>query len=77
MPETMTPRERVEATIHHREPDRVPITLGGSANHLSEERFNVLREHFGFEGYGCGLCQTGVPCESGIPVRQGAERSTK
>ena len=22
---------------------------------------------FGFEGYGCGLCQTGVPCESCIP----------
>lgn len=22
---------------------------------------------FGFEGYGCGLCQTGVPCESEIP----------
>lgn len=45
----MRPRERVEATLNHREPDRVPITLGGSANHLSEERFNVLREHFGFE----------------------------
>ncbi|MCW3991777.1 MAG: epoxyqueuosine reductase [Candidatus Bathyarchaeota archaeon] len=26
----------------------------------------ILR-HFGFEGSGCGLCQTGVPCESGIP----------
>ncbi len=23
--------------------------------------------HFGFEGYGCGFCQSGVPCESGIP----------
>jgi epoxyqueuosine reductase len=23
--------------------------------------------HFGFKGYGCGLCQTGVPCESKIP----------
>ncbi len=49
MPETMTPRERVRAAIHHKEPDRVPITLGGSANHLSEERFNILREHFGFD----------------------------
>jgi epoxyqueuosine reductase len=26
-----------------------------------------VKEHFGFEGYGCGLCQTGVPCESGVP----------
>jgi epoxyqueuosine reductase len=24
-------------------------------------------EHYGFEGYGCGFCQTGVPCESKIP----------
>ncbi|MBM3188651.1 MAG: epoxyqueuosine reductase [Chloroflexi bacterium] len=24
---------------------------------------------FGFKGYGCGLCQTRVPCESGIPGR--------
>jgi epoxyqueuosine reductase len=25
--------------------------------------------HFGFDGYGCGFCQTGVPCESRIPSR--------
>ncbi len=24
-------------------------------------------EHYGIDGYGCDLCQTGVPCESGIP----------
>lgn len=32
----------------------------------------AAREHartsYSFEGYGCGLCQTGVPCESKIPV---------
>ena len=49
MPDTMTPRQRVEATLTHKEPDRVPITLGGSANHLSEERYRVLRDHFGFQ----------------------------
>ncbi|UCF99764.1 MAG: (Fe-S)-binding protein [Spirochaetaceae bacterium] len=27
-----------------------------------------IEEQYGFEGHGCGLCQTGVPCESGIPV---------
>jgi epoxyqueuosine reductase QueG len=27
------------------------------------------KERLGFDGYGCGLCQTGVPCESKIPVR--------
>lgn len=26
-----------------------------------------VRLHYGFDGYGCGLCQTAVPCESGIP----------
>jgi len=49
MPEPMTPRQRVETTLNHKEPDRVPISLGGSANHLSEQRFQVLREHFGFQ----------------------------
>jgi epoxyqueuosine reductase QueG len=27
-----------------------------------------VRATYGFDGYGCGLCQTGVPCESGIPA---------
>jgi hypothetical protein len=31
-----------------------------------------VRERYGFEGYGCGLCQTGVPCESGIPAAKWA-----
>ena len=26
--------------------------------------------HYGFNGYGCGFCQTGVPCESEIPQKQ-------
>jgi uroporphyrinogen decarboxylase len=46
MPESLSPRERVRLTLDHREPDRVPITLGGSANHLAEQRYHVLREHF-------------------------------
>jgi epoxyqueuosine reductase len=28
---------------------------------------DYVREHYHFEGYGCGLCQTGVPCESLVP----------
>jgi hypothetical protein len=28
-----------------------------------------VKETYGFEGYGCGLCQTRVPCESGIPKK--------
>ncbi len=34
---------------------------------------NVIEEYsmreFNLPGYGCGLCQTGVPCEAGIPGR--------
>src|SRR5512139_260051 len=49
MPETMTPRERVVTALNHKEPDRVPITLGGSANHLTEQRYVLLRDHFGVQ----------------------------
>jgi epoxyqueuosine reductase QueG len=34
--------------------------------HLDSTR-PIVRERFGFEGYACGLCQTGTPCEAGIP----------
>ncbi len=49
MHESMTPRERVALSLNHKEPDRVPITLGGSANHLTERRYNLLRDHFGLQ----------------------------
>jgi uroporphyrinogen decarboxylase len=49
MPEKMTPRERAAAALNHQEPDRVPITLGGSANHLTEQRYLLLRDHFGVQ----------------------------
>lgn len=45
----LTPRKRVELTINHQEPDRVPISLGGSANHLTEQLFHALKDHFGFD----------------------------
>ncbi len=28
-----------------------------------------VRKTYGIDIYACGLCQTGVPCESGIPIR--------
>lgn len=43
----MTPRERVAAALNHREPDRVPVSLGGSANHIAEAAFIRLRDHLG------------------------------
>jgi epoxyqueuosine reductase len=33
------------------------------------------RSHYGIDEYGCGLCQTGVPCESRNPVRHSSEKS--
>ncbi len=39
------------------------------ARHLKPVSADYVKSHYGFDGYGCGLCQTGVPCESGIPVR--------
>ena len=34
---------------------------------LAEVTAPYVKEHYGFDGYGCGLCQAGVACESGIP----------
>lgn len=39
------------------------------ADHVELTTARFVQEEFGFKGYGCGLCQTGVPCESRIPVR--------
>jgi len=47
MPKEMTPRQRVRTTLNHEEPDRVPISLGGSANHITEPLYNKIRDHFG------------------------------
>ncbi len=32
---------------------------------------SYIKQTYGFDGYGCGLCQTGLPCESGIPAGLG------
>ena len=37
--------------------------------HSIEKASEFVKSRFGFEGYGCGLCQTGVPCESRIPLK--------
>jgi len=39
-------------------------------NHLLEVAAYYGRKGFHFDHYGCGLCQTGVPCESRIPKRE-------
>ena len=41
--------------------------------HLFQTTKDYVTPKYGFDGYGCGLCQTGVPCESKIPLKQGVE----
>lgn len=60
--------------------DRCPVGAITGAGHDKEKCRRHLarsREHvtkaYGFEGYGCGLCQVGVPCEAGIPVKAARE----
>jgi len=40
--------------------------------HIRPVTQDYVKTHYGFEGYGCGLCQTGVPCESKIPTEEDA-----
>ena len=40
--------------------------------HLARAREYVVQT-YQFEGYGCGLCQVGVPCEAQIPVKAARE----
>ncbi len=35
--------------------------------YLHGDTVKYNKEAYGLEGYGCGMCQTAVPCESGIP----------
>ena len=43
----MTGRQRVEAAINHREPDRVPIDLWGSTSRLCNELYFKIVEKEG------------------------------
>ena len=38
--------------------------------HLRPGTMEYVKTNYKFDGYGCGLCQTGVPCESKIPMKQ-------
>ncbi|MBR9980195.1 MAG: epoxyqueuosine reductase [Desulfatitalea sp.] len=61
--------------------DRCPagaITTAGKDKQLCMQHViktaAYVSDTFGFKGYGCGLCQTGVPCESRIPIKTEKER---
>ena len=47
---SMTPRARVRAALSHREPDRVPVCIGGTGGKITESRIELLKQHFGIEG---------------------------
>ncbi|MDH7499955.1 MAG: epoxyqueuosine reductase [candidate division NC10 bacterium] len=55
---------------------RCPVAAISQSGHdkVACERYHhqviadYVKSHYGFEGYACGLCQTGVPCESQIPT---------
>jgi epoxyqueuosine reductase QueG len=60
--------------------DRCPARAITEAGHDKEKcRRHLIRtsqyvqKAYGFQGYGCGLCQVGVPCESVIPVKAARE----
>ena len=47
--ETMTSRQRVLAAMNHREPDRVPIDLGGNQTGIHKFAYRALLEHLGID----------------------------
>ena len=60
--------------------DRCPARAITEAGHDKEKcRQHLVRSRkyvkktYKFVGYGCGLCQVGVPCEAGIPVKAARE----
>ncbi len=60
--------------------DRCPVRAITEAGHDKEKcrqhlvkTSEYVKKTYGFVGYGCGLCQVGVPCEAGIPVKAARE----
>ncbi len=47
--ETMTSRERVLAALNHRQPDRVPIDLGGNQTGIHKFAYQALLDHLGIK----------------------------
>ena len=47
---------------------------GKCQHYVDVETREFINAHFGFDAYGCGLCQVGVPCESRIPIKEKSGR---
>ncbi|NQS91668.1 MAG: hypothetical protein HQ574_04600, partial [Chloroflexi bacterium] len=50
MIEKITSRDRIRKVLNHQEPDRVPISIGGTGGKITESRMELLKEHFGITG---------------------------
>jgi len=48
--ETMTPRQRVLTALDHKQPDRVPIDLGGNQTGIHRDAYRELIRHLGMNG---------------------------
>jgi len=64
--------------------DRCPVRAITTAGHDKETcrqhliaSSQYVKQNYDYEGYGCGLCQVGVPCESGIPVKEARDAFEK
>ena len=63
--------------------DRCPVGALSKAGHVKlkcQDHIHItaeayVKEHYGFDGFGCGLCQTGVPCESRNPIKPESDSS--
>ncbi len=64
--------------------DRCPVRALTRAGHDKETcrqhliaSSKHIKKTYDYEGYGCGLCQVGVPCEKGIPVKKARQAYEK
>lgn len=48
----MTPRQRVQSTLNHKTPDRLPIDLMGTAGCLTDPAYFALCDYLGLKGEG-------------------------
>lgn len=60
--------------------DRCPVRAITTSGHDKEtcrqhliSSSEYVKKHYNYDGYGCGLCQVGVPCETRIPVKKARE----
>ncbi|HME53122.1 MAG TPA: uroporphyrinogen decarboxylase family protein [Candidatus Lokiarchaeia archaeon] len=67
MPPEMTSRERVLAALNHKQPDRVPIDLGGNQSGIHVKAYKNLLAHLGIEDeharYSDVVQHIAYPCE--------------